>query len=281
MVLFGPAGADDIMLAQKIKTINIPQYISERKLTAYEYPFTRGVHLSSENAKVLGEEFKKENIALSVHAPYFINFAQTDPAKIENSFAYVLASIERGKDLGADRVVFHPASLTQQTREVAFSNTLQNMKAFILLIKERGIEGVYICPETMGKHGQIGTYEEIAQLCALDDIIIPTIDFGHINCFTLGGLNSVEKFEEILDLFVNKLGKKEIHIHFSPIEYGNKGELKHLTFDTDTGFGPDYKMMLKAISKFDANFRIISESRGMQVEDSITMKKYYENGSNF
>ena len=278
MVLFGPAGSDDEMSAKKIKSIQIPEYLKNKGLDAFEYPFTRGVNLSKETATLLRDEFQKNNIALSVHAPYFINLGQVDPVKVQNSFSYLLASVERARDLGADRVVFHPASLTSQTREVAFSNTYENTKMLVDLVKENGYDDIFLCPETMGKHGQIGTYEEIAKLCEIDPIIIPTLDFGHINSFTTGGLNSVEKFEEILDLFVNKLGRKEIHIHFSPIEYGAKGELKHLTIETDPGFGPDFKLMIDALRKFDANFRIISESRGMQVSDSIIIKKYYEKG---
>ena len=180
------------------------------------------------------------------------------------------------RNLGADRVVFHPGSLTNQTREQAVENTIKNLKQFVSLMDEQGIHDCYICPETMGKHGQIGTWQEVARMCELDDRIIPCLDFGHINAFTLGGLDSVEKYHEILDVFINKLQKKEIHVHFSRIEFTQKGEKKHLVLSDESDFGPDYTQMLDAMKNYDANFRIISESNGAQTIDSKKMKEYYK-----
>ena len=66
------------------------------------------------------------------------------------------------------------------------------------------------------------------------------------------------------------------HIHFSKIQYGDKGEIRHLNFD-DTIYGPDFEPMIDALIdlKLD-NPRVICESRGMQPKDALTMKKYYE-----
>ena len=222
------------------------------------------------------EELIKEfsGFKMSVHAPYYINFASSDEAKLQNTFGYLMDSVLKAREIGADRVIFHPGSLTGQSREVALENTLKNLKRFIGLMDERGINDVYICPETMGKHGQVGTWEEVAKMCELDDRIIPCIDFGHINAFTLGMLDNVDKFKEILNKFVIELNKKEIHIHFSRIEFTPKGEKKHLTLDDESEFGPDYKLMIDAMSEFNANFRVISESQGTQSRDANKMLKY-------
>ena len=42
-------------------------------------------------------------------------------------------------------------------------------------------EHIALCPETMGKINQLGSLEEVMTLCRVDERILPTIDFGHLN----------------------------------------------------------------------------------------------------
>lgn len=276
MVLFGPSGTCDEVAKQKLNKQQHAEYLVNVGLGAFEYPFTFGVNINAKSAEEIKSYFAGNNIKLSVHAPYYINFASADDLQIEKSNKYLLDSVLKAKEIGADRVVFHPGALTKQTREVALQNCIKNLANFVKLLDENNITDIYICPETMGKHGQIGTYEEVAQMCEIDYRIIPTLDFGHINAFTLGGLTTVEDYDKIFDLYINKLGKTEIQIHFSRIEFTPKGEKRHLIFGDESEFGPDYKQMLESIKKYDANFRIICESAGTQTKDSVTMKEYFK-----
>ena len=274
MVIFGPAGSCDEVVESKMKRPAQAQFLREMGLKAYEHPFTFGVNINEQTKQDLIQEFG--DFKLSVHAPYYINFASDDEEKLMKTNGYLMDSVLKAREIGADRVVFHPGSLTGQTREQALSNTLKNLKKFVALMDERNIHDVYICPETMGKHGQVGTWEEVAKMCEIDERIIPCLDFGHINAFTLGGLDSLSAIEEIIKKFVVELKKKEIHIHFSRIEYTSKGEKKHLILDDPSDFGPDYKMMIDILKKYDANYRVISESQGTQSRDSYKMLEYYK-----
>lgn len=274
MVIFGPAGSCDEVVESKMKRPAQAQFLREMGLKAYEHPFTFGVNINEQTKQDLIQEFG--DFKLSVHAPYYINFASDDEEKLMKTNGYLMDSVLKAREIGADRVVFHPGSLTGQTREQALSNTLKNLKNFVALMDERNIHDVYICPETMGKHGQVGTWEEVAKMCEIDERIIPCLDFGHINAFTLGGLDSLSAIEEIIKKFVVELKKKEIHIHFSRIEYTSKGEKKHLILDDPSDFGPDYKMMIDILKKYDANYRVISESQGTQSRDSYKMLEYYK-----
>lgn len=276
MIDFGPAGACDEVVLNKMRRKTHARFLLDLRLGAYEHPFTFGVRISDNAQADIIEHFSGQGLKLSVHAPYYINFASSDPEKIQNTYKYLLDSVLKARELGADRVVFHPGSLTKQTREEAMENCLKNLKEFIKIMDDNNIHDCYICPETMGKHGQIGTWQEVKQMCALDERIIPCLDFGHINAFTLGGLTSEEKYHEILKSFIEELNKKEIHIHFSRIEFTKKGEKKHLTLDEESEFGPNYQEMINAIEKYDANFRVISESNGTQTLDSKKMLEYYE-----
>lgn len=276
MIIFGPAGTSDEIAEQKMSREEQANYLKSLGLEAYEHPFTFGVNISQSTQDEMIKFFSQDGIKLSVHAPYYINFASEDEGKIHNTYKYLLDSVKKARELGADRVVFHPGSLTGLTREQAMENCMNNLKGFVKLLDENGINDCFICPETMGKHGQIGTWQEVAEMCKLDDRIIPCLDFGHINAFTLGGLTEEEKYDEIFNKFAIELGKTEIHVHFSRIEYTSKGEKKHLTLDDPSEFGPDFRQMINSAKKYNINLRIISESNGTQTLDSKKMLEYYK-----
>ena len=155
------------------------------------------------------------------------------------------------------------------------------MKKLVKKIDEQKFDfDFFLCPETMGKSQQLGTYEEVAEICTYADYLVPTLDFGHINALTQGGLKEASDFEKIFKFLIDKIGRSKvenIHIHFSKIEYGAKGEIKHLTFD-DSIYGPNFEDLAKVLHKLDIkNPVIICESRGTQAEDANSMKKIYEN----
>ena len=158
---------------------------------------------------------------------------------------------------------------------------VQRLKELLELMDSLEIKDMFICPETMGKHGQIGTVEEVAQMCALDERIMPTLDFGHINSYTLGGLKTEQDFRDVFLTLKKYIGEryKNVHIHFSKIMFGPKGELKHLTFDDAQGFGPDFELLSKVLKDMDINATVICESRGTQTIDSIKMKNIFESNN--
>lgn len=279
MVEFGPSGRCEYMEELGIDILKVPKFLSELGLTTFEYPFTHGVNISESKAKIIGEEFKKYNISLSAHAPYYINLATPDDIQAEKSYGYIIASIKMVKIMGADRLVFHPGSLTKQTREEALNNTKKHLVELVEILKhENLLEGIFLCPETMGKHGQIGTVEEVADFCTIDEHLMPALDFGHINAFTLGGIKDVIDYENIFKTLMEKLGQrgKTIHSHFSRIKFGDKGELTHLNFDSPLEFGPDYKKLNIALKNLGINGRIICESKGHQTKDALMMFEDYK-----
>ena len=219
-----------------------------------------------------GKLFKKAGIEISVHAPYYINFANPDSLMIEKSNGYIIESLKRMEKLGAKKLVFHPGTQMKMTREEAFNNTYNNIKNLIQILDEQGFKDFYLCPETMGKRGQIGTVEEIAKICSIDERIIPTLDFGHINSFNQGILKTEEDFAEVFKIFKNYLGDRfnKVHIHFSKIEYGKKGEIRHLTFD-DNVYGPNFEPLAKVLNKYNIDACVVSESAGTQTKDACTM----------
>lgn len=276
-VLFGPAGNSLSFYEEGFKSsFDTPKWVKERGLDLFEYSFGQGYRMTTETALKLGEEFKKEGIVLSLHAPYFINFANPDEEMFTKSIGYINTGIKFMKSLQADRMVFHPASCGKQTREEAVSLMMNRLKEIMPTFEEE-LGDKYLCPETMGKVMQIGTYKEIIDLCTISKKLIPTFDFGHINALTQGSLKSADDYKRIFDYSFEKLGEertKNAHIHFSKIQYGAKGEIRHLTFE-DKLYGPYFEDLVNILIDYDLSCHIICESSGTMAEDSKTMKDIY------
>ena len=274
--LFCPAGNGDLFYKNGHKTSEeMPEFLSKYGLGAYEYQCGNGVRIGEDAAKRIGLAAKNNNIVMSLHSPYYINLANPDEEKRKNSINYIIQSMTAVKAMGGKRVVVHSGALQKMTREEALSHAVDTVKMAISEADALGFSDIHMCIETMGKINKLGNLDEVLELCSLDDRLLPTIDFGHLNARTLGGLDSYESFLEIFDKIENKLGSdrlKIFHSHFSKIEYTKGGEKKHLTFE-DTVFGPDFSYVAEIIYKKNLTPTIICESAGTQIEDSLTMKK--------
>ena len=135
-----------------------------------------------------------------------------------------------------------------------------------------------LCPETMGKIGQLGTLDEVLALCGVDKRITPCIDFGHLNARTLGGIQSRADYAAILDRMGEVLGDeraRRFHVHFSRIEFSAGGEKRHWTF-AETQFGPEPQPLMELLAERRLEPVIICESAGTQAEDAQVMQRMYE-----
>ena len=278
MIKFGPSGNSESFYAEGYEhTEQSAKFVKERGLDCFEYSFGRGVRITESKAVSIGEAFAKEEIEISVHAPYFINFANPDDEMAIKSYGYVLDSARACKLMQGKRVVFHPSTQGKATRFEAVKKTEERLKILAEYIALNGYEDMLFCPETMGKHAQIGTVEEITQFCKIAPFYIPCVDFGHINAREQGSLKTVADYKDRLSYMVSELGyekMKNFHIHFSKIMYGAKGEIKHLTF-ADEVYGPEFAPLAVALKELDLHPYIISESDGTQAEDAKEMKKVY------
>lgn len=278
-IRFGPAGNSESFYNQGHKhSTEMPRWLNELGLNAYEYSFGRGVNIGEAKAREIGEEAAKFDIAVSVHAPYYINLCNSSQEQREKSRQYILTSAQTALYMGAARVVFHPGSVTGLDRAEALKLTMNEIELVLKELSEQGIS-LLLCPETMGKLNQQGTLDEVLEICSIDPArLIPAIDFGHINALEQGSLKSKGDFLRIIDAIDTKLGwetARRIHVHFSHIEYGKSGEVKHLTFE-DTVFGPDFDPLGMILAERDMAPVIICESKNMMAEDALKMRLIYE-----
>lgn len=276
--LFGSAGIPDSFYENGYKNgLDMPAYLRDMGLTAYEYQCGHGVNIRDERAAALGEKAREAGIALSLHAPYYISLASPDPEKRQKSIDYILRSAQAAKMMGARRVVVHPGALNKQAPGVALQLAKETLRQTLRTLHAQQFHEIRLCLETMGRVSYLGTLDEILELCLLDESFLPCIDFGHLNARTQGGLRAFSDFAAVFDRMENVLGiarMREFHAHFSKIEYTAAGERRHLTF-ADQTYGPDYEPVIELTLQKQASPTIICESAGTQAEDASTMLQYY------
>lgn len=276
--LFGPGGNSESFYAEgKKHTLEAPEWIKEKGLDAYEYQAGNGITASDATLEKIGEAARKANIAMSLHAPYFISISGIEIEKRLKSLDYIRKSLHAAKLIGADTIVIHAGSAAKITRDEAMrlaSDTLYKAA------DEFSGESIHLGIETMGKVNQLGTLEEVVELCKVADIYYPVVDFGHLNSRALGGFYTCEDdYKRTFDYIGDKLGDKyakKLHCHFSKIEYTKSGEKKHVRFDDD-GFEPPFEPLCEYLAKASLDARIICESAGTMAEDALRMKKCYLN----
>ena len=114
-------------------------------------------------------------------------------------------------------------------------------------------------------------------MCKISDNFIPTLDFGHINALTQGTLKTETDYRKIIDYMFEELGAekaKKVHIHFSKIEYGAKGEIRHLTL-ADEKYGPEFAPLAKVLKEYDMSPVVICESSELMAHDALILKEIY------
>ncbi len=275
---FGPSGHDETFTIEgNTLTLQMPKWLRNKGLDLFEYSFGRGVRISSQTAEAIGDEADKYNIEMSVHAPYFINFASVEQDKADNSITYLTSSLKALKHFHGSRCVFHTGAEGKQPRVEAFARAKDNFMRALSVINELGLSDLIVCPETMGKQAQIGTVEEVIELCQLAQNVYPCVDFGHVNSLYQGALKTSDDFQRIIDKLFDGLGEektKNMHVHFSKIQFGAKGEIRHLTFE-DTVYGPEFEPFCEVIIKNNLTPHILSESAGTQSIDAKSMQETY------
>lgn len=275
---FGPAGISDSFAAQGYKTsLDIPAYTAGMGLDAFEYQCGHGVRLAEGKARQMAALAAEKGIVFSVHAPYYISMSSLDEEKRLGSIRYLLQSAQLCRALGGRRIIFHPGSCGKQSRAAALDKALDTLRRGVEALDEAGYGDMTLCPETLGKIGQLGNLEEVLALCGVDRRIVPCIDFGHLNARTLGGIRSRADYAAILDRMGEALGDdraRTFHVHFSRIEFSAGGEKRHWTF-ADTQYGPEPDPLMELLAERRLAPVVICESAGTQAKDARTLGQIY------
>ncbi|MCD6491445.1 MAG: TIM barrel protein [Candidatus Korarchaeota archaeon] len=266
---FGPAGKPRNF---KGTMGEVPAELKRLKLDALEIEQVRRINISKEAAEKIREEAKKNKIILSLHAPYAINFASEKENVIEDSKKRLLDALRLAHWLNARIVVFHPGYYGKRSPQEALKLLIEGLKSVYKNAKKEGLSPL-IGPETMGKLSQLGSLDEIIEVVKEIPQSAPVIDFAHLFARTKGKIRERRDYEKILSLIEDELGSKYLdglHIHFSKMEYGDKGERKHLPFGQKAG--PPFLPLAELLIDYGIEATIISESPLLE-EDAIVMQR--------
>lgn len=275
-IKFGPAGNPIGFSGQ---TIDVCDYIRGLGLDAYEYQATYGVRIQKQSAIKLNKNAQKNDIRVSMHAPYYINLAAQKEDVLERSVDRLVQSARAAEWIGAYRIVFHPGFYTKFTPHEALKQCKGAISKLMDDLDSLGIENFTFAPETTGKRSQLGNLDEIIDICHSFDNFAPTIDFAHLHARGRGCIKGADDYNKILGKLEDSLGDighktQPLHCHFTRIEYTDAGERKHHVLN-ETEYGPPLELLLKALIDCGWHTTIICETPFLE-RDALIMQQTYQ-----
>ncbi len=249
--------------------------MKEMELDALELGWVRAVRVTEETCAAIQATAHEQEVLISIHAPYFINLNATDEEWV-NSRKRLMDAAIYGNLAGATDIIFHPGSYFGKPPSEVLPIAIQRLQGCLDELRLAG-NNVILRPETMGKSAMLGSLEDTLAMAKALPGVEPCIDFAHLHARPGdGSINTYDEFSRILDIYGKTLGEqflKQLHIHLSGIQYGEKGEKEHLPLkDSDLNLDG----LFKALKAFRCQGRILCESPIME-DDAIYMKILWAN----
>jgi len=274
---FGPAGKP---VGFKGKVVEVPRYLRSEGLDAFEFQAVRwGVKpgMKPDDARALGEEARKHDVLLSMHASYFVNLC-ADGEKLEQSIKRLVICLEYASYMGAYVVVFHPGFYKGKPKREALEGCIKALER--VLDEASTISGPlpYLGPETTGKPTQLGDLEEIIAICERVENCRPVVDWAHLHARDgRGAIKGKDDYREVLERLEASLSSDvvaNLHTHFTRVEFSAKGEVRHHTM-AETAYGPEFEPFAELVAEMGLKPVVISESPILD-RDALVMKKMVE-----
>lgn len=255
-------------------TANGIRQVKKLGLGAMELEFVQSIFITKEKAPEIKKVVDEEQVALTCHAPYFINLNAIEPQKRGASRSRILQSAKILDACGGYSVCFHPGFYLGMEPAKVYGAVKDEMEKIMEEVSSLGLK-VWIRPETTGKPTQFGSIDELCELSAEFGQVLPVVDFSHLHARTNGKFNTAQEFQQVMELIEKKLGKaalQNMHIHLSGINYGPKGEKNHLVLDESD---MNWRELLQVLHDFNAKGVLVTESPNIE-QDTLMVQKEYE-----
>ena len=274
---FGTVGSPKGTPKKPGGSVGAIQFSKSIGLTALELGWVQSVRVSEETCAAIKGTAIAEGVAVSVHAPYFINLNATSE-EWPKSRKRLMDAAKYGNLAGATDIIFHPGSYFGNEPAAVLKIAIPRLRACVDELRKGGNQAT-LRPETMGKSAMLGSLEDAVSMSKEIEGVEPCLDFAHLHARPGdGSMNTPEEWSMLLKAYAKGLGKsalKRLHIHLSGIAYGPKGEKKHLKLkDADL----DLKALLGALHDHSCAGRILCESPIME-EDALLMQKAWKKAS--
>jgi len=248
---------------------------AELGLKALELGWVRSVRVSEKTCREIQAAGAENDVAISVHAPYYINL-NADEDEWPKSRQRLMDSAYYGHLAGATDIIFHPGSYFELPPEQVLPKAIERLQGCLEDLRAAG-NPVVLRPETMGKSAMLGSLEDTLAMSRAISGVRPCLDFAHLHARPGDGtMNSYDEWARLLEAYSEALGQdglRDLHIHLSGIEYGDKGEKNHLPLEEAD---LDLDAILQALREFECGGRILCESPMME-DDALLMKSSWQN----
>lgn len=246
------------------------EILDEMGLDGLELEFVHGVRISDKSREAVSAAKK----VITAHAPFYVNLNAREPEKVEASVQRIIETAMVANELGGYSITFHAGFYLGQEKELVYKQIESQTKIITDALKK--VENkIWIRPETTGKATQWGDLEEIIRLSKEFETVLPCVDFSHLHARYNGISNTYDEFCAIFEKIGNELGQVALdnfHAHIAGIEYGAKGEKKHLNLE-ESDF--NYKDLLKAFKEFDIKGAVVCESPNIE-DDAKLLKDFFQ-----
>jgi len=273
---FGPAGVPPLFRVLRAQLSDVPRLLREEGLDAFEYQAVRWgqkPQMKRENAEKLGSEARKNDVLLSLHGSYYVNLCGKKEV-VEASKRRLIACATAAEWMGAYVMVFHLGFYGHAEKSEALRNCTEALRDIVEAMNSLGIRKVKLGPETMGRLCQLGTLDEILTICEEVEQTQLVIDWGHLHARHRGLFKKADDFRAVIEEVEKRLGTealKDMHFHFTKIEFTEKGERRHHVLD-ETEYGPDFQMLAEVIAEYNLRPVMICETPILDV-DAMKMRE--------
>jgi deoxyribonuclease IV len=277
---FGTVGSPNSTPKKPGGSVGAIQHIRSLGLDALELGWVQSVRVTPATCAAIRQTALDQNVAVSVHASYFINLNANDD-EWPRSRQRLMDAAYYGNLAGATDIIFHPGSYFERPPAEVLAVAIPRLQGCLAELRAAG-NPVCLRPETMGKSAMLGSLEDtLAMSAAVADLgggIVPCLDFAHLHARAGDGtVNSYAEWLAIIDAYAQTLGADalhHLHIHLSGIAYSPKGERNHLPIaESDI----DLSGLFRALKERGCGGRILCESPIME-EDALAMQKFLATG---
>ena len=272
------------------KRENIFKWLKDNNLDGIELQCTYGIRMKEQQALLYRQLASDNGLIMTMHAPYYISLASINPEVVERSKLEIKKAFELAKILGVKRIIFHPGAgygKTQQDRKDGLNRLIDALNE---IENEIDTENIKLYPEIGGKINQLGSLDEIIEICKRVKYARPCLDLAHLHARELGSLTSKDKIVDVLKKVEKELGREileETHFHVYPVDFTDKGEKVHKAFgekkddkqlslfDEDNEYMPKAFDYIEAIKEMNLSPITICEAHNTQDIGAKLMKNIY------
>ena len=244
----------------------------ELGLECLEMAWVNGVRMGDATADRIAEAARATGLELTAHGPYYVNLCG-DAEVVRRSLDRLLHTARLAQRCGAHSFCFHAGFYQQRPPAEANRLVREGLASITAQLRQEGVR-VDVRPELTGKPTQVGSLEEILAWSETIEGVRPCVDFSHQYARHGGAFNSYREFGETLERIRDRLGRAaldRLHVHIAGIEFGPRGERRHLPLRKSRF---RYRELLRALKDCRVSGWVVCESPAME-DDALHLQRVY------